>query len=134
MYPSFLPRPARKECKKIIYFGKNALFKFFFYKMESWKSILSFECKDYQMKNSPTLSATLGGIEQLRGPTFTQFWPPTTLWTILDILHTTYHFFMWQKWTFYLPLLVHISTEWPLYLVKSQVNENQLHKDHHSIV
>ena len=31
----------------------------------------------------------LGGIQQLRGPNFDQFWPPLHLeWTSMDILHT----------------------------------------------
>ena len=37
-----------------------------------------------------TFNKVLGGIQQLRRPNFTQFWPPTPLeWTIVDILHNT---------------------------------------------
>ena len=48
----------------------------------------------------------LGFIQQLRGPNFTQFWPPSPLeWTIVNILDDTY------------PLLRGLSTDpFPLFL------------------
>ena len=59
-----------------------------------------------------------GGIQKLREPKFTQFWPPTPIeWTIIDILqHNTYFLFMWTfYWPLtYPPLLVHVGNEWPL--------------------
>ena len=40
-------------------------------------------------------------IQQLRGPNFTQFWPPTPLeWTIDDILHNTYPLSTWLSINF----------------------------------
>ena len=43
-------------------------------------------------KNPPNVHSVftpLGGIQQLRGPILTQFWPPPPLeWTSMDILHT----------------------------------------------
>ena len=39
-----------------------------------------------------------GVIQQLRGPNFTQFWPPTLLeCTIKDILYTSYRLFSWPS-------------------------------------
>ena len=50
----------------------------------------------------PTWNISLGVIQQLRGPKFTQFWPPTPLeWIIVDILHL---------WTFYRPPSVFLFT------------------------
>ena len=59
---------------------------------------------------------TLEGIQQLRGPNFTQFWPPTP--PRVDILHNTYSLFRWPSMEFLLtthpPLLVIVVIEWPL--------------------
>ena len=53
-------------------------------------------------------------IQKLRGPNFTQLWPPTPIdWTIVDILHPTYPLFSWPSME-YLPLFVHVAIERPL--------------------
>ena len=61
-----------------------------------------------------------GGIQQLRRPNFTQFWPPTPQlleWTKMDILDTI-PYVTWLTVDFPMtplsPLLVHVAIEWPL--------------------
>ena len=36
------------------------------------------------------IAIAIGSIQQLCGPTFTQFWPPPTLETKMDIFHTVF--------------------------------------------
>ena len=52
-----------------------------------------------------TVEAMLGGIQQLRGPIFIQFWPqPPSNCTKMDILPTICPLSCDQAWTFHLPL------------------------------
>ena len=72
--------------------------------------------RDVSMINSKSCS---GVIQQIRGPNFTQFWPPTPLeWTFVDILQTTCTLFLWPSTDFllitYPPYLVQVVIEWPL--------------------
>ena len=62
----------------------------------------------------------LGLIQQLRGPNFTQFWPPSPLSPRVDCGHFTWYlpYLTWPSVEFLLtpspPLLVHVVIEWPL--------------------
>jgi hypothetical protein len=62
-------------------------------------------------------------IQQIFGPNFTLFWPPSLSKTIVSILHTTYKcatypLFTWPSIYFlvttYLPFLIHVVIEWPM--------------------
>ena len=80
-----------------------------------------------------TKMSSYGVIQQLRGPSFTQFWPPPhssgQLWTfyMISTLLT-----IDQEWTLYCPpppLLVHVVIEWPL-----STTYTNLAKSHHPYV
>ena len=67
---------------------------------------------------APAACRLQGGIQYLRGPNFTQFWPPTpSSGQLMYILHTTYPLCTWPSMDFllttYLPLLVHVVIECP---------------------
>ena len=76
-------------------------------------------------KRGPYYLSQGGVIQQLRGPNFTQFWPPPLLnWTIVDILHTIYSFSRDPPWTFtdsHNPL-VHVVIEWPPAGIKADIS------------
>ena len=63
------------------------------FKMELWQ----------QLTRPKKLELCLGGIQQLRGPRFTQFWPPSPLSDPVDFLPIPSP-----------PLLVHVVIECPL--------------------
>ena len=71
------------------------------------------------LKVFPPSDLPLRVIQQLRGPNFTQFWPPTRPeCPIVDILHTTFPLFTRPSVNFllttYLPLFVNVVIKWPL--------------------
>ena len=55
----------------------------------------------------------LGVIQQLRGPNFTQFWPPTLLeWTIGNNFHNTYSLLTWPSVDFLLTTYSPLRSYW----------------------
>ena len=57
--------------------------------MQEVGSFIHFDLLSWRKRGDLYRKLYLRVIQQLRWPTFTQFWPPTHLeWTIVNILHT----------------------------------------------